>query len=188
MGVDVTVFLFAVAVAFVEGVHVPDGVAVRPDGGDDLFGFGDGDAGVVLALDDEEGDFDFVDVGEGAEFLEVHTHGGDAFVAVFDTTEVAAIVLGVFEEGDEVGDADDVDGGLKAIAVVDGAGEDHVAAVAAAVDDDTVLIEIRLSGDPIEEGADVFDGVFAFVAVVEAEVGFAVSRGCLLYTSDAADE
>ena len=58
--------------------------------------------------------------------------GGIALVAIFDPPQVAAIGLGVLEEGDEVGDGDDAIGAAQAVAVADRRGVAHIAAIGAA--------------------------------------------------------
>ena len=50
--------------------------------------------------------------------------------------QIAAVILGVFEEGEEVGDADDIDAAFDLFRKMGQRREDHVAAVAAAHDGD----------------------------------------------------
>jgi hypothetical protein len=66
-----------------------------------------------------------------------------------------------------VRDADDVDAGADAVGVVHQRGQHHVAAVAAAETPTRSGVELRLRGDPVEQGADVLDRVLALHAVVE---------------------
>ena len=88
---------------------VPDGAAPLADRGDDLLGLGDGDARVVLALDDQERHGDLRGVGQRGDPVEVLAHLRVALVAVLGAAEVAAVALGVLQEGDEVRDPHDVD-------------------------------------------------------------------------------
>ena len=68
-------------------------------------------------------------------------HRGIALIAVLDPAQIAAIVLRVFQEGNEVGDTDDVDGRLQPVAEVHGTREHHVASIATAEDSNAVLVE-----------------------------------------------
>ena len=108
--------------------------------------------------------------------LEERPHLRVALVAVLGAAEVAAIALGVLQERDEVRDADDVDARLDPVVVGRLHGQRHEAAVRAADHADAGLVEIRLLGDPVEQGADVLDGVLAELAVVELQIGLAVAR------------
>ena len=137
-----------------------------------------GTRGVVLALDDHDRGVDLGGAREWGDLFEIRFHLGIALVTVFGAAEVAAVALGVLQEGDEVGDADDVDAGLDAIVVGRLDGERHEAAVGAADDADPGLVEVGLGGDPVKEGADVLDAESAReVAVVELLIGLAVARG-----------
>ena len=100
---------------------------------------------------------------------------GNALVAVFGTAQVAAVVLGVLEEGAEVRDADHVDAGADAFGVVDHRRQHHVAAVAAAHNAHAVGVEFGPAADPVEQGADVLHRVLAQQAVVQLQVGLAVT-------------
>ena len=100
---------------------------------------------------------------------------GVAFVAVLGAAQIAAIAGGVFQERDEVGDADDVDGAGEAVVVVGHRRQHHVAAIGAAIDHDAPIIEAVVGGDPIEQRADVAHAVFAQRAVVEGEEILAVA-------------
>ncbi|RIK75718.1 MAG: hypothetical protein DCC68_20745 [Planctomycetota bacterium] len=124
--------------AFVVGVDGPDGFVLFFYDVGDLLGFEEGDAGVVLAVDDEERRADLAGVGRGVDAFERGAHGGVAFVAVFGSAEVAAVGGGFFEKRDEVGDADDVRAGAEAVGEVRERGEDHIAAVGAAFDGDAL--------------------------------------------------
>src|SRR5262245_51358495 len=104
----VGVLLLLEAVAFVASHEVAHLPAVVADGLDHLFGFGDGDAWIVLALDDEERLVDPAGLCGGRDLLEELAHLLVTLVAVFDASQVAPVVLGVLEEGEEVRDADDV--------------------------------------------------------------------------------
>jgi len=95
------------AVAFVVEDQFPDGHAVVTDLLDDLFGFVDWNARVVFAVKNEQRRFDLLDVVDRRDFLEKVAILGER--AVLGLAEFAPPVAGVLEEGDEVGDADDVD-------------------------------------------------------------------------------
>ena len=94
-------------------------------------------------------------------------HFGIALVAILHAAKVAAVGFGVFEESDEVGHADDIDGATDAIAVKSGNGQGHVTAVTSAGDGDAVRIQLGLSADPIEKRVDVFVGVFAQKTIIQ---------------------
>src|SRR5690606_14982531 len=104
-------------------------------------------------------------------------HLGVTLVTVLGTPEVTAIRLGVFEESDEVADAHDADTAKQALVVVGQGREHHVATIRSAVNDDPVLIQVRLGGNPVQQGTDVAYGILAEHAVVELQVGLAVATG-----------
>jgi hypothetical protein len=59
-----------------------------------------------------------VRVGQRRDAVQEGAHRRVAFVAVLDAAQVAAVALGVVQEGHEVRDADVVDGAGDAVAVV----------------------------------------------------------------------
>ena len=113
----------------------------------------------------------------GRGLFEIGAHLRIALVAVLDAAEIAAVCLGVFEEGDQVGHADDGQSATDLVVVVGGDGPRHVSAVAAAGDHDLAGVEGWLRADPVEQRADVFVGLVAVHAVVAGEEGLAVSGG-----------
>ena len=72
-----------------------------------------------------------------------------------DASQIAAVILCVLEKRDKIADTDYVYSRLEPVAEMDSAGQNHVAAVAPAEYGDTLLIEIWLRTDPVEERADV---------------------------------
>ncbi len=173
----ILVGFFLEAVAFVFGHNVPGGGSLLLEGFEDLIAFADRNARIVFAGDDHHGLLDFFDVVHGGDALQKFAHFGIAFIAVFHAAKIAAIRLGVFEKSNEVGRANDVNGASNAVAVERGNGKGHVTAVAASGNGNASGIKIWLSGDPIEEGVDVFIGALAKETIVQEREGLAITRG-----------
>ena len=66
----------------------------------------------------EARNLDFIDMIKGADLLQVLVHGRVSFVAILLASGVAAIVLGVLQEGDEIAYADDINSSGEATAVM----------------------------------------------------------------------
>ncbi|EEF93634.1 hypothetical protein CATMIT_01733, partial [Catenibacterium mitsuokai DSM 15897] len=124
---------------------------------------------------DEQRRADLAGVLQRRDAVEHRLHLRDALVAVLGAAQVAAVALGVVEEGGEVGDDDHVDAGADAVAVVHQRSQHHVAAVAAAVHAHALGIELGLLADPVEQRADVFDRILALLGVVQAQVSATIA-------------
>ena len=74
-------------------------------------------------------------------------------------------------------DADHVDAGADAVAVMHQRRQHHVAAVAAADHADARAVEFRLLRDPVEQGADVLHRILALLGVVQRQIGLAIAGG-----------
>ncbi len=159
--------------AFVLGEEIPHRAAGAAHGFDHLPRFGFGHARVVEALHDEERPADGGGLGQRADLVQEVADLRHALVAVFGAAQVAAVVLRVFEKGEEIRDADAVDAAAEALAEVDERGERHIAAVAATGHGHARGVERGIGGDAVEERADVLDGILALESVVEGEEGFA---------------
>src|SRR5690606_8606635 len=173
----IAVGLLREAVALVVEHQEPRRVAAVADRGEDLLGLGVGHARVVPALGDEQRRLDAVGVVERRDVLEERRDLRIALVAVFGPAQVAAVALGIAQEGGEVGDADDVDAGADAVGVVHQRRQHHVAAVAAAGDAHAARIQLRLCRDPVQQGADVLHRILPQQPVVELQPGLAVAGG-----------
>ena len=84
----------------------------------------------------------------GAIFSRYSRIFGIALVAVFDAAQIAPVGFCVFQEGHEVGHADDVDGASDAVAVKRRDRQRHVVAVATAGNGNAIGIKIRYPVDP----------------------------------------
>ena len=163
--------------SFVVGVDGPHGLAQLAHTGRHLAGLGEGDPGVVATVGDQQSRPDPVGIGQGINAGEELLHGGIAFVAVLGPPEILPVRAGVLEETAKTGDADHIDPRPEAVGVMGQRGQHHVAPVRATHDGDPLGIEFGLTGDPVKQGANVFDAVFAERAVVEPEVGAAIAGG-----------
>ena len=124
----------------------------------------------------QEGRLDPLSVLCRADLLEDGPHGWIPFIAVFDPPQVFPIFTRVFEERDEIGDADDIHTGLQTLAMSDQRRQHHVTAIGGPHHRDAIRIEIGLPLDPIEQCPDILDAVFSLVCVVEQQIRFAIPR------------
>ena len=161
--------------AFVPGHQVPDVAAVVAHDVQHLLRFGDRHARVVQPLDDEQRLGDPLGVVQRRDALQEGVHVRIALVAILHPAQVAAVVLGVGQEGDEVGDADDVDAAQQPVAIVGHGRQHHIAAVGAAIDHHAVGVQVGPGGDPVQQRADVAHRILPLEAVVQAHIGAAVA-------------
>src|SRR5210317_309301 len=167
----VLVFTFPVSVSFIQGVHVPNGIAFRPQRFDHLRGLGHGHAWIVLALHDKHRDRDALYIVQRADFLEKDPHRRITLIAILRTTLIPTIVLRILKKSDKVTNAHVIDDRLQSVAEMHRARQRHVSAIAGAVYGDAVGIEVGLRFDPVEQRAYVLDRVFAPDPVIQARVG-----------------
>ena len=101
---------------------------------------------------------------------------GSAFVAVFGPPEVATVALGVLEETHEIRDPDDVDARLDPVVIGRLDRQRHEPAIGSAAHADPPFVQVRLRGDPVQQGAYVLDGPLAELPVIQLHEGLAVPR------------
>jgi len=92
---------------------------------------------------------------------------GIAFVSVLGTTIFEANRRGFLHVGQEIRDARSLEHAPDAVVVGNRRRQREIAAVARAREHDPILVEARLRRDPIQQRANVLDGILAPHAVVE---------------------
>src|SRR5690606_34481119 len=105
-------------VSLVAGQHVPDLLSGFANGLDELLSLAARHARIVGAVGDEECASDGAGPAKRRDRLEMRAHLRIPLVAVLGAAQVLAIATGVGQEGDEVGNADDVDTRPQALAEV----------------------------------------------------------------------
>ena len=102
-------------------------------------------------------------------------HLGIPLVPVLHPPQIPTVFLSVGEEGDEVGNTDNIHAAPQPIAEVHQRRQCHVAAIATSHHGHAGWIEPRIGPDPIEECADVLDRIFAQKTVIQGEEPFSVA-------------
>ena len=160
--------------ALVSGQQMPGRLAVGADRGDDLFGLALRDARIIFSGDHHQRNINLAGPAQRADFLHFRTLLGEAFVAIFRSPQITAIGLGVFQEGDETGDADHLQPSLEPVAVAQHRSQCHIAAIAAAGDGDTLAVNVPVLAQMVQKGADIEHAVLAQPgAVVQRQESFA---------------
>jgi hypothetical protein len=83
---------------------------------------------------------DLIGVTQQRDAFQIGPHFGVALIAVFHPAQIAPIAFGVFQERDQAGHPDDVEGAGNSVAVQIRNSQSHMAAVAAAADQNLLRI------------------------------------------------
>ena len=140
---------------------MPGRSPVGTNGGHDLFGLAFRHARVIFSGYHHQRDGNVSGAGQRADFLQLGSLFGNALIAIFRSPEIAAIGLGVFQERNEIGDADHFQSGLELVAIAQHRCQRHIAAIAAAGDGDALAVEQPVLAQAVEKSADIEHAVLA---------------------------
>src|SRR5579875_2217068 len=164
---------FDQAVALVLEAQVFDGNLALAQSGDNLLSLSYRHARIVGSVDDEEWRGNPVHVADRRDLLQKFAVVLQA--AIFALAQFAPPGMGVLQEGHEIGDTHDVDGGRPQTGIGSDSREHHEAAIAAAHHDDTLRISDAARAQPERCVLQIVHGIHTFAHVIQAHIRVAIA-------------
>ncbi len=104
--------------SLVQGIHVPDRLALLSQRSNHLFGFRNRHPRVVFSLNNQHRYLDLFYTVKRADLLEMRAHRRIALIAIFRAPQIASIILRVLQKGDKATYAHNIYRCFQPVAVV----------------------------------------------------------------------